>query len=191
IKSGDGDIRGWHERVPYVFWAERITIKKLTGQSPFYMVHGIEPLLPFDITMATYLLPDIESKPSDGELLGMRTRQLERRDEDLAQVHERILKSRFASIHEFEKKHKNTIVDYDFKPGELVLVLNKKIEAEVGRKGKPRYYGPMMVAARLRSGAYRLAELNGALAKNKYAAFRIVPYYRRSRNNIDVTEIID
>jgi len=56
IKTGNGDIRGWHNRVPYVFWAERIIIKKATGLSPFYMAHGIEPLLLFDITMATYLL---------------------------------------------------------------------------------------------------------------------------------------
>jgi len=191
IKSRDGDIRGWHKRAPYVFWAERISIKKATGLSPFYMAHGIKPLLPFDITMVTYLLPDITTRLSDGELLGMQARQLERRGKDLAQIHEWILKSHFASISKFEKRHKNTIIDYNFQPGEFVLVSNKKIEPEVGRKGKPRYFGPIVVAVRLQSGAYWLAELNGALAKNKYATFWIIPYYRRSQKSINITEIIN
>ena len=87
IKTGNGDIRGWHNRVPYVFWAERITIKKATGLSPFYMAHGIEPFLLFNITMATYLLPEINTRLSNGELLGMRACQLEQRDKDLALIH--------------------------------------------------------------------------------------------------------
>ncbi|GLB45107.1 putative transposition, RNA-mediated [Lyophyllum shimeji] len=58
----------------------------------------------------------------------------------------------------FEGRHKNVIHDYDFAPGKLVMVLNKENEPDVGRKYRPRYFGPMVVAKRLRSGAYCLAE---------------------------------
>ncbi|KAF8161291.1 hypothetical protein B0H34DRAFT_796100 [Crassisporium funariophilum] len=68
------------------------------------------------------------------------------------------------------------------------MVLNKKIEPDVGKKCRPRYFGPMVVAQRLRSGAYRLAEVNGALSKLKFAAFRLIPYRARSKNVIEVTE---
>ncbi|KAF9472288.1 hypothetical protein BDN70DRAFT_818869 [Pholiota conissans] len=191
IKTGGGDIRGWHERLPFVIWAERITTRRSTKMSPFYAAHGVEPLLPFDITHATFLLPIITGKLSDVELLAMRARQLERREADIEEIAERVQKARFASIADFEKKHAATIVDYDFKPGELVLLLNKRIEAEVGRKGKPRYLGPMIVVRRATGGSYRLAELNGALSNLKYAAFRLIPYYPRCRRTIEITKIVD
>ena len=191
IKSGDGDLRGWHERLPYVMWADRITIRRSTGMSPFYAVHGFEPLLPFDITHATFLLPTISGKMTDAELLAIRSRQLERRDEDIAEIQKRVLKARFGSIADFEKKHKHTIIDYDFAPGELVLVLNKKIEPDLGRKGKARYFGPLMVVKRLLNGNYRLSELTGAISKLKYAAFRLVPYYPRCRKTFKVTNIVE
>ena len=57
MKTVDGDASKWYKAVPAVFWAERITIQKSTGYSPYYLAHGIEPLLPFDITEATYLAP--------------------------------------------------------------------------------------------------------------------------------------
>ena len=71
-----------------------------------------------------------------------------------------------------------------------MLVLNKKVEPEMGRKGKPRYFGPLMVAKRLRNGNYRLVEVNGALSKLKYAAYRLIPYYPRCRKALQITEIL-
>ncbi|CAA7266139.1 unnamed protein product [Cyclocybe aegerita] len=132
IKSGDSDIRKWHERLPYVFWAERIMTRKSTGFSPYYAVHGVEPLLPFDITHAMFLLPPMKSFITEVELLAMCGRQLERRDDDITAMQKCVLKARFASAAKFKKRHENVLIDYDFQPGEFVLVLNKKIEPDVG-----------------------------------------------------------
>ncbi|KAJ8582378.1 hypothetical protein M405DRAFT_716627, partial [Rhizopogon salebrosus TDB-379] len=101
------------------------------------MAHGVEPLLPLDITEATFMLPDISAlAPTDG-LVALRARQLAKRDEDLALIHQRILSSRLASVREFEKRFANTIHDHDFSPGALVLVLNKKVEPASNAKCKP------------------------------------------------------
>ncbi|KAJ3503401.1 hypothetical protein NMY22_g18261 [Coprinellus aureogranulatus] len=191
VTAGVGGMKKWSEHVHHVMWADRITTRKRTGFSPFFAAHGVEPLLPFDILHATFLLSDIQGPISDADLLAIRARQLERREEDLQLIRDRVIASRFASIEAFMQKFKNTIVDYDFKPGDLVLVLNKKIEPELGRKAKPRYYGPMVVVSRGSGGAYRLAEVNGAVSKLKYAAFRLIPYYRRYTSHIDVTELLD
>ena len=62
---------------------------------------------------------------------------------------------------------------------------------EIGNKTKPRYCGPMLVIRRTRNGAYRLAKLDGAVSKLRYAAFRVVPYHARSCSSIPVTWVID
>ena len=155
------------------------------------MAHGIEPILPFDITEATFLVPDITEPLSQADLLALRARQLEKREDDLAAIHSRILRSRFSSIKQFTWQFANTIRDYDFKPGVLILVRNSAIETDLGRKAKPRYLGPMLVVRRSRNGAYRLAELDGAVSKLRFAAFRLVPYHARSRSSVPVTRVVD
>src|SRR5712671_4554529 len=78
VKACEGDISKWPSLVPFIFWADRVTTRKSTGYSPFYMVHGVEPVLPFDITLATFLAPNYDRPLSTEELLSTRARQLER-----------------------------------------------------------------------------------------------------------------
>jgi hypothetical protein len=74
----------------------------------------------------------------------------------------------------------------------LVLVCNSAADSNIlGRKIKPRYFGPMIVARRTCNGAYHLAELDGATSKLRYAAFRLVPYLARSQSSIPVTRVLD
>ena len=142
IKACDGDASRWPAVAPFVFWADRATTRKATGLSPFYMAHGVEPILPFDITLATFLVPDLVKPLTTNELIATRARQLEKRQEDLAEIHDRILRSRFTSAQQFERQHAHTIRDFDFRPGTLVLVRNPGAELD---KVKPRYCGPMLV----------------------------------------------
>jgi len=191
IKMCAGNIKKWYEYAPHMFWADRVTTRKSTGMTPYYAVHGVEPLHPFDVTEATFLAARINSHLSTASLLSIRVRMLQKRDEDLATIHNCVLAARYASIQDFEKRNANQICNYDFGTGELVLVLNKKIEPDVGRKGKPRYFGPMVVVKCLQSGAYLLAEVNGTVSHLKFAAFRLIPYQPRSRKRLEITEFVD
>jgi len=128
---------------------------------------------------------------STADLIATRARQLEMRKNDLATIHDNILKSRLASIRQFEHQHANTIASHDFHPGRLVLVRNSGVESDLGRKTKPRYFGPMVVIRRTRNGTYRLMELDGMVSKLRYAAFRIIPYFARSQTLIPVTHVLD
>jgi hypothetical protein len=152
------------------------------------MAHGVEPILPFDITLATFLVPNLVDPLTTNKLLAIRVRQLEKRQDDLAAIHTHILKSRFVSAQWFEQQHEHTIQDFNFKPGTLVLVRNPGAEHN---KAKPRYCGPMVVVRRTRNSSYRLAELDGAVSKLRYAAFRLIPYHARSLSFIPVTRVVD
>jgi hypothetical protein len=125
------------------------------------------------------------------DLLAARARQLEKREADLATIKERVLKARYTSIAQFEKEHANLIGDYNFEPGSLVLVCNTRIESDLSHKTKPRYLGPMVVIRHNHNGAYILAELDGAISKLLYAAFRLIPYHNRSASAVPVTSLVD
>ena len=188
FKACDGDDSRWPTVAPFAFWADRATTRQSTGHSPFYMAHGVEPILPFDLVQATFLVPDLIKPLSTTELLATRARQLQKRQADLASIRDRISASRHASARQFEKHYANTIHDYDFTPGALVLVRNSSLTMD---KMKPRYLGPMVVLRRTRNGAYRLGELDGTVSRLRYAAFRLIPYHARSRAFIPVTHVVD
>ena len=73
----------------------------------------------------------------------------------------------------------------------MVLVLNKWIEPEIGRKCKPYYLRPIAVVWRLRNGAYILVEVNRMVLYLKFAAFCLIPYCLCSQKYLEITEFVD
>jgi hypothetical protein len=90
------------------------------------MVHGVEPLLPFNLAEAMYLVPDFDQ---DGkglmtteELIAERAKMLQKRTQDLKRVRGKVFQARWESVKQLEKRMKNKIQDLKFNPGSLVLV---------------------------------------------------------------------
>jgi hypothetical protein len=79
MKTYQGKESKWREVLPQVLWAERVTIRRTTGYSPYFMAHGVHPLLPFDITEATHLAPTQDFGISTVDLIALRARQLAKR----------------------------------------------------------------------------------------------------------------
>ena len=75
VKACKGEIHKWPIVAPHTFWADRITTRKAMGHSPFYMAHSVEPMLPFDLTLATFLIPNIANPLPMEELIAIRVRQ--------------------------------------------------------------------------------------------------------------------
>ena len=99
--------------------------------------NGINPILPFDLTEATFLVPKLEKVLSYTDLIAIHTHQLEKQESDLATIKDRVLKTRYISIAQFEKENANHIRDYNFLPGSLILVWNTRIENDLSCKTKP------------------------------------------------------
>jgi hypothetical protein len=57
FKAADGIASKWSSVAYSVFWADRVTVQKHMGCSPYFAATGTHPLLPLDIVKASYLLP--------------------------------------------------------------------------------------------------------------------------------------
>jgi hypothetical protein len=77
MKVCDGEERKWLTAMHTVFWAERITTHKALGHSAYYIAHRIEPLLPFDLSEATYMILP-QSAMSTTELIALQAHQLQK-----------------------------------------------------------------------------------------------------------------
>ena len=178
-KACEGDPSQWVSRVYSVLWADRITVRRRMGCSPYYAVTGTHPIMPLDIAEATYLLPTATKMISTTELITQRAIALQKRPEQISRLRSKVYASRVRAAELYEEHHAHTTKAFDFKPGRLVLMRNTAIEKSLNRKMRARYLGPLVVISRNRGGAYIVAELDGAVHDRPIAAFRLIPYLAR------------
>ena len=89
VKSTLGGEVCWSVTAHSVFWAECITILKSTGLLPYFMVHSIKPLFPFDLSEATFLVPVPDTDDiTTPILIAWRARQLQKHQEDIDTIRE-------------------------------------------------------------------------------------------------------
>lgn len=111
-----------------MFWAERVTVRRSVGSSPYFLAHGVLPTLPIDLEEATYLLPPPDSVLSTTDLLAQRARELQKRLEDLEAMWQRVFTQRKDWVARLELEHASRIRNFDFQPGSLVLAWNTQVE---------------------------------------------------------------
>jgi hypothetical protein len=191
--TGPENTKQWYWFLHAVLWADRVSIRKRLGCSPYFILTGAHPILPLDAQEATWLVDPPSGILTKEELIGMRARALAKHRVHVEQMRERIDKDKLIRIQAYEKDFEAVIKDYKFKPGDLVLMRNTAIEKSLDKKMKPRYNGPMIVVRVTKNESYILAEMTGAVLQHKVAKFRVIPYYARRKIEIPdgILKVID
>jgi hypothetical protein len=149
------------------------------GCSPYFAVTGSHPLIPLNISKATYLQPPPDSILSTTDLIARRAIALQKRSQDLANLYSNVYTAHLKAAKHFKLAHQHTMRDYNFERGDLALLRNTQIEKALNRKMRPQYLSPLIVIARNYGRAYILCKLDGTIFHRPIAVFRLLPYLAR------------
>ncbi len=102
-------------------FTNQVTVSGVTGFSPYYLLHGVEPLLLFDLIDATFMVEGFYSGMKTGELLALHIKQLLRHTADLEHSAEVLKIAQCESQEQFIRRFEHRLLKKDYNPGELVL----------------------------------------------------------------------
>jgi hypothetical protein len=192
-KATGGDTKKWYWFFPQVLWADRITIRRGLGCSPYFAVCGAHPVIPLDIEEATWLVEYPGEPISTSELIGLRARALAKHSYHVEEMRLRVSEENRKAVRRYGEVHKDQIKDYNFEPGDSVLVRNTTTEKSLNNKMNTRYLGPMIVIHRTKGGAYLCCEMDGSMFHGRIAQFRVVPFEQRASVELpeNILDLID
>ena len=179
LKSCEGRIKEWPDYVSHAFFADRVTVRQQTGYSPYYLLHGTHPVLPFDLVEASFMVDGFTRNMETSDLLALRIRQLQKRPEDVAKAAQTMKALRIKSKIRFKERYRARMINKSLAPGTLVLIRNTAVEKSLDKKSKSCYFGLYEIVQRTTGGSYIIKELDGAHWRTGIAAFRLIPYVAR------------
>ena len=188
LTAPSGKPGNWPAHLAAVSWADRITVRKSTGMTPYRVVFGQECLLPVEIAMESWRVVDWLRVERAGnkraELLALRARQLERRPEDIEKAAEAQRKNREANREYFDKhrRHRPEGENHELRGGDLVLLHDMKLDTSHSHKLSNRWSGPYRIADATKKGdrgTYRLAELDGTMLEGYFSGDRVKRFIAR------------
>ena len=153
----------WKSQLSLAVLADRATLHAHTGISPFRFVCGIDAVLPIDLEVPTWASLPWETVETRAELIAMRARQINQRDQDISEAMLRLNRLREQNK-EYLDAHKNLRTG-PLQEKDMVLLHDTRLEDDLTSKNKLRFRwtGPYRIKKDFGNGAYEIAELDGTI----------------------------
>ena len=152
----DNNKKAWDSKLQFAIWADKVTVKKAIGVSPFDLVYGIQARMPQNNMTGLYNFIQIY----DDEIIDdmhQRIDELARLVETRKEASTRNMKLQLQTKHLYDR----TVIR-KFQPEDLVLMWNARLQ-EKGKHGKfdPIWLGTYMVDSLWGDDSYFIKDLSG------------------------------
>lgn len=173
--------KDWMNHLHAVLWADRTTVKSSTGCTPYEIEFVDRPILPIELEISTWNVLQWDRVVDTADLVAMRARALERRNEDLEEAAAHLRRMRELGKKYFDERHR--LRTRPLEVGMLVLSHDTagSMNMSAERKLAFRWFGPYrIVEADVDKGTYTLSELDGAMLRGTYAGNRLKQFFPRA-----------
>ena len=189
-KMSAGGSTNWVRNLPAVLWADRSTVRSSTGFTPYYIYCGSEPVLPIELEVPTWRILPWDKVHSTADLLAIRARQLQRRDDDFEEATLHLQRMRLEGKERHDEKY--GIRHKELASGDTVLLHNTRREKDMSRKLAFKWLGPYRICDLVKDkGTYMLEELDGSRLAGTFAADRLKKFHPRQRPQLDHAPDLD
>jgi hypothetical protein len=157
----------WIKELPSVVWSLRTTPSRATGFSPFFLVYGVEVVLPTDLEYDSPRTKTYDDRSNQAN----REDSLDQLEEarDVALLHSAWYQQSLRCY------HARRIRPRGFEVGDLVLRLRQ--DARRHHKLTPPLEGPFIITKVLKPGTYKLANDQGEVYSNAWNIEQLHRFY--------------
>jgi hypothetical protein len=174
----------WVNNLSLVLWADRVTVKRSTNETPAYMVSGREHILPVELSIPTWQVLPWDTVTDTASLLEMRARQFEKRDARFKEAINRTVRLRHDNKDYFDDSR--VVRTTKLQAGDSVLLRDSFHENDRSTLTKflPKWQGPFRIRKANEKGWYNLEELDGTPFRSHTPGTRLKQF--RQRTTVDL-----
>jgi hypothetical protein len=169
----------WDEFLPQIVFALRTRTHAVTGHSPFFLVHGIEPRLPIDTNPPREIMAPLNELERMEEQAEFNARDFEA----LGLARRAAMERSFAQAARMSARQPPDASTHRFEIGDQV-----KMKIINRHKYDQHWAGPFTIARLATPGVYYLLTLRGSFLDTPVNEERLAPWHGRSPDIVDTTD---
>jgi hypothetical protein len=139
FKMSDEELENWMNNLHVVLWADRFTVKFITDLTSFYLQCDSESMLSIELEISIWRILFWQEIHTIEDLLTMRARQLQRRNENMNEAKDLLKRMRKQDKKYFDSKHFTT--NKDINKNDLVFLhdIQHENDRSINRKLKYKW----------------------------------------------------
>jgi hypothetical protein len=163
-------------------WADRVTVKRSTGFTPYQLMFGHHCILPVELNHESWYSLSWKSDMTTEQLLENRIHQIMyHHSHMLPEAIEKINSARLKGKDYFDQK--KVLRSKKLNVGDAVLLYDSSLSPQFSKKFVNKWLGPYVIIEKRTNGSYKLAEMDGTPFSQSTAGNRLKLFFTREDLN--------